>query len=501
MTNKNIIFGGVYKLTEKANKILTDVPGGMHEDYFSICNTQHYGYFFPVAVQVHYNTGNTETEIFMVDTFMIDKPNYRDFEKLVELFKSWKDPDIGAKICSRCYDYYYAGCFKLTDKTAPAFELVCDLSEVRPVRQEEAIKYERKDVLYGIQLYHEHNYSWDTGARGITLVNKDATPSKEKTLKQCFVEIMNMKLNVSNFQSKNIINEFEDCLKTYPELETEHYDEVFACKQYIKAYKNLCQLASLSLEPYRQIMDDYIYDNVKKDMIVHTSAGDLIASEKYDEYKGIELYFKPKDSDDKEILALAECHDNYEERIADETPDDIVTYTYTDDFGKPIMHVREAKALKDHVLSEAKVRPLTSDDAYNVGGMDRDSDFVVGDWLDSGRAYGLFDEDGFLNGYCTLGDADFGMPECVANDKLYDPNNSLVLSNVYVEPQLRHRGYALKMIREAIKQAWDSKQMSTSVYLNIVDDEGVAKLYEKVGFRMLEPKDEWYMVLDPKELL
>lgn len=286
MTNKEIIFGAVYKLQKGANKLLKSVKGGMHGEYFAFQNDQAYYYFLPINANVN---GGVKT--YMVDTYMIDQPSYKNYEDLITIIKSWADPEKGSRIRSRCYDYYYSGIFEVTEETAPAFELVCNLSQVTPVDEDEAVKYLENEVFWKVQLYHEHNYSWESGAKGVTLVLKDALPNGEKSLKAVCNKIINLKIN--DIYYKDVTDELHKVLTDFPELCEEHQEEIDAANAYLRMLENFQQLMYLSLSPYKDILTNYLR-GVKKKMAVKTKAGENIAEEENSDDKGISLALRPK---------------------------------------------------------------------------------------------------------------------------------------------------------------------------------------------------------------
>lgn len=270
MANKEIIFGAVYKLQKGANKLLKSVNTGMHGEYFEFQNDQAYYYFLPIKATVN---GGVKT--YMVDTYMIDKPSYKNYDDLITIIKSWADPEKGSRIRFRCYDYYYSGIFEVTEETVPAFELVCDLSQVTPVDEDEAVKYLENEVFWKVQLYHEHNYSWGSGAKGVTLALKDALPNGEKSLKAVCNKIINLKIN--DIYYKDVTDELHEVLTNFPELCEEHQEEIDAANAYLRMLENLQQLMYLSLSPYKDVITNYLR-GVKKKM-VKTKAGEIIAEE------------------------------------------------------------------------------------------------------------------------------------------------------------------------------------------------------------------------------
>lgn len=277
MTNKKIIFGAVYKLQKEANKLLKFVKGGMHGEYFEFQNDQAYYFFLPINANV-----NGEVKTYMVDTYMIDKPSYKNYEDLITIIMSWADPEKGSRIRSRCYDYYYSGIFEVTDETTPAFELVCDLSQVTPVDEDEAVKYLENEVFWKVQLYHEHNYSWESGAKGVTLALKDALPNGEKSLKAVCNKIINLKIN--DIYYKDVTDELHKVLTNFPELCEEHQKEIDAANAYLRMLENFQQLMYLSLAPYKDVITKW---SQEKDGFVKTKAGEIIAEK--ENFEGVHL--------------------------------------------------------------------------------------------------------------------------------------------------------------------------------------------------------------------
>lgn len=255
MENGKIIFGAVYKIKKGSNWLLKSVNVGMHGNYFEIQNNQAYHYFLPVNA----NTGSG-VKTYMVDTYMIDKPSYKTFEDLVSIIKSWNDPEVGSRIKARCYDYYYAGFFEVTEKTASAFELYCDLSDLKRITADEAVKYEDSDVFWNVQFYHEHNYSWNRGAEGIILAKKNASPVGEKSLEAVLSKIIHLKIDVLDYEVNDAEEELKDILEKFPQLDDEHIEEIQAAESYLKTLCIIKQLVIYSLTPYKNVVSNYIYD-------------------------------------------------------------------------------------------------------------------------------------------------------------------------------------------------------------------------------------------------
>ena len=97
------------------------------------------------------------------------------------------------------------------------------------------------------------------------------------------------------------------------------------------------------------------------------------------------------------------------------------------------------------------VNLLSIKDLQSVRSMDASSGFQVEQWLEdnSEYAWGIFkngtDE---LIGYCTIGYAD-DVGDTIERHPEHT-NDSLLLSDVYIDPQFRNKGYGVKLITEVI---------------------------------------------------
>ena len=131
-----------------------------------------------------------------------------------------------------------------------------------------------------------------------------------------------------------------------------------------------------------------------------------------------------------------------------------------------------------------RVLPLTEAKRWEAELFDIVSGNNVADSVDSpGYAWGLFEND-IMVGYCTLGGA-----EELGMDGQFDypgySAESLLLSDVFVSSERRGRGYAEFMVNEAIRLKTGGKP--ELVFLTILDD-GLAHLYEKCGFEVINEK-------------
>lgn len=134
-------------------------------------------------------------------------------------------------------------------------------------------------------------------------------------------------------------------------------------------------------------------------------------------------------------------------------------------------------------------RWLTEGDATAVQELDDSGDFEIVSMLDGENyAFGVFDK-GKLVGYCTLGCAD------VIEDEVGDwpgyCNDSMLLSDVFILPEYRHKGLGRMMIQTLFEKSEDAK--SNLVFIGLLDD-ALQSFYEPLGFISLK---DGYMVRKP----
>lgn len=128
------------------------------------------------------------------------------------------------------------------------------------------------------------------------------------------------------------------------------------------------------------------------------------------------------------------------------------------------------------------LKSLTMADTEQVKALDKKSGFFVAQWLDyPNYSYGMF-SDSTLIGYCTLGYADYVNP--IITDHAAYSVNSLLLSDVFICKEYRHRGLGLRMIKEAIadRQRIDGIE---SIFLERLYME-LSAFYEKAGFDVID---------------
>ena len=134
-------------------------------------------------------------------------------------------------------------------------------------------------------------------------------------------------------------------------------------------------------------------------------------------------------------------------------------------------------------------RLLASNDAKQVENLDAHSGFWLGQWVAEGEAntdyaFGIFDDDKLI-GYCSVGGAD-DVSRGISRDIDYNIE-SLLLSDVYVLPEYRKNGIALKMLTDVMSMRVNSETIYCEPsYLSLIN------LYDKVGF---EKADEEGYVL------
>lgn len=89
-------------------------------------------------------------------------------------------------------------------------------------------------------------------------------------------------------------------------------------------------------------------------------------------------------------------------------------------------------------------------------------------------AYGIY-QDNILVGYCTIGGADVLDYDFIKNPR------SLLISDVYVDPDYRNKGYASHLITEVIKNRKNTVYLSPLTY-ELID------LYKRCGFYCIDEK-------------
>jgi len=125
------------------------------------------------------------------------------------------------------------------------------------------------------------------------------------------------------------------------------------------------------------------------------------------------------------------------------------------------------------------IRPLWDEDNEQVKAMDDKSGNYVSQWLKDNEdyAWGFFKNDELI-GYVTIGYAD----DCRSTIENYPgwTHDSLLLSDVYIKPEYRKHGRALKLIGEVIRRRTALEPELVFVTLLHL---GLVSLYKKLGFK------------------
>lgn len=131
------------------------------------------------------------------------------------------------------------------------------------------------------------------------------------------------------------------------------------------------------------------------------------------------------------------------------------------------------------------VRPLYEKDRDAVKKMDEDSGFEVSQWLEDNTdyAFGIFNINNLLVGYCTIGGAD-DVCHIIKSHKNHNPY-SLLLSDVYVSNEFRHQHVGSQLINTAIQLRWAGEKRREAVYLT-ARSPYVENFYQKNGFRKID---------------
>lgn len=143
------------------------------------------------------------------------------------------------------------------------------------------------------------------------------------------------------------------------------------------------------------------------------------------------------------------------------------------------------------------IRSLNESDITEVKKVEQESFFEVSDMIDSpDYEYGIFVGNSLV-GFCTIGGADvIDDIEAVAAYPGFN-GDSLLLSDVFVLPEHRAKGYGSSLVREAIKMKWASEKKNELVFIESWDDE-VKRFYDKLGFSSITDD---IMVLKPSALI
>ena len=133
-------------------------------------------------------------------------------------------------------------------------------------------------------------------------------------------------------------------------------------------------------------------------------------------------------------------------------------------------------------METATTKPLGKSDAATISELDKLSGFHVLEWVEdfsgwNDESWGLY-LGGKLIGYCTIGYADNECP-VITDHELWTPD-SYQLSDVFILPAYRHRGYGSKMVKEAIKGRYVSEG-KRPVFLQVLNAK-LQAFYRMIGF-------------------
>ncbi len=142
--------------------------------------------------------------------------------------------------------------------------------------------------------------------------------------------------------------------------------------------------------------------------------------------------------------------------------------------------MRKKNVKGDNAIS---VKLLTVKDSCAVGFLDLTSDFRVKECLDDNTdyAWGIFKNDELI-GYCTIGYAD-DIGDIIEKHPEHT-DDSLLISDVYIKPKFRDRGYGTYLLTEVIHNRWKLDGYKNTVYLVVMYDK-LVYFYGKIGFKSL----------------
>lgn len=139
-------------------------------------------------------------------------------------------------------------------------------------------------------------------------------------------------------------------------------------------------------------------------------------------------------------------------------------------------------------------RLLKAKDVFIAYYMDELSGFNIASYIDDSNdwAWGLFDKDEHLIGYCTIGCAD-DCYDAITKHPMYN-GESLLLDNVFILPEYRDTNIAIRMISDAVTGRWRYDGFTAPVFLSYVTPV-IKNRYELAGFKRIENSN--CMVLCP----
>ena len=153
------------------------------------------------------------------------------------------------------------------------------------------------------------------------------------------------------------------------------------------------------------------------------------------------------------------------------------------------------------------VRPFTCADIKDVSKMDDESGINILQFVrdldntyDNVYSWGIYVND-TLAGYCTIGYAADICP-VIEHHPLHGKHgdDSYLLSNVYVRPEFRHRGYGLRLIKGVIEGRFAKEEkLPVFIYEYYSKLRRLRRFFQKAGFESI-PDDEYAcMVYNPNK--
>lgn len=134
--------------------------------------------------------------------------------------------------------------------------------------------------------------------------------------------------------------------------------------------------------------------------------------------------------------------------------------------------------------SELEIRSLFSCDADQVRAMDAASGFCLEQWLDDDEyGWGVLYQNKLI-GYCSVGGAD-DVGKNITNDPDYNSYDSLLLSDVYVDPERRRQGVGTYMLSKVL----DKVQSECITVYCCPSSYNLESFYEGVGFVLTDTSD------------
>lgn len=170
-----VVFGGLYK-----------VDGGT----WGGGNLNDQCYY--LAVPVIDDDGN----LWMQDTYQLERPSMKDEENIsdaaIRTICEFGEGYNGYCVKRARWDYYYKNQRQIIDEDdLNRFHLICDLHDYRALEPwEDYREYKAEDIVHRAILFNEHNFNWDYGTMGATLVRKNASKDSvrmfEKTIQDAY---------------------------------------------------------------------------------------------------------------------------------------------------------------------------------------------------------------------------------------------------------------------------------------------------------------------------